>query len=236
MNYSRIYDQLIQRGQARQAGLSKSDIVAKMGYVERHHIIPRSMAGTNHSTNLVYLTPEEHYFAHGLLVKIHPDVIALLRALMILSGSNKRNIRNNKIYGWARRRYSEMRKGAIPWNKDKSGTQVAWNKGISTPDEVCAKQAKRKMKQVSIMGVIYNSLADAALAHGFGENYNRVTNRCKSDLYPEWFFVSGIIEKRIRKGSPKGPMSEESKEKMRESCKGRIPWNKGKKNDKGNTA
>lgn len=147
---------------------------------------------------------------------------------MILSGEGKK-FRHNKLYGWARRRYSEMRKGAKPWNKNKPGLQSAWNKGIKTPAEVCDKLAEKKKKRISVDGVIYNSLAEAALALGFGNNYNRVTNRCKSDLYPTWIFIDGIAEKRTRKGTPKGPMSEESKEKIRNSNKGRIPWNKGLK-------
>ncbi len=35
---------------------------------ERHHIIPKSLGGTNNRSNLVLLTPEEHYICHGLLV------------------------------------------------------------------------------------------------------------------------------------------------------------------------
>lgn len=34
---------------------------------ERHHIIPKSLGGTNEDTNLVYLTPREHFVCHLLL-------------------------------------------------------------------------------------------------------------------------------------------------------------------------
>ena len=43
------------------------------GYVERHHILPKCVGGGDESENLVPLTPEEHYLAHQLLVKMHPD-------------------------------------------------------------------------------------------------------------------------------------------------------------------
>lgn len=111
MNYERIYNQLIERGQTRQIGKRRSDLVATIGQVERHHIVPRSMGGLNSPENLVYLTPEEHFVAHGLLVKMHPDQIGSLRVLMILSGKGNR-YRNNKLFGWPRRRYAEMRKGS----------------------------------------------------------------------------------------------------------------------------
>jgi hypothetical protein len=39
-------------------------------YYERHHIIPRSMGGSNESSNLVLLTAKEHLICHLLLVKM----------------------------------------------------------------------------------------------------------------------------------------------------------------------
>jgi hypothetical protein len=41
-------------------------------YYEEHHIIPRSLNGTNRKTNLVLLTPREHFLAHYLLYKSLP--------------------------------------------------------------------------------------------------------------------------------------------------------------------
>jgi hypothetical protein len=39
------------------------------GYTEKHHIIPKSMGGSNDSDNLVKLTAREHFIAHVLLTK-----------------------------------------------------------------------------------------------------------------------------------------------------------------------
>lgn len=191
MNYSLAYNRLIERGQIRQFGHTKKSLTLIIGYTERHHVVPRCMGGTNESDNLVYLTPEEHYVAHGLLVKIHPNEKKLINALVILSGRSKN--RNNKLYGWARRLYAE-----------------------------------KKKRQVSIRGIIYNSLREAAVAMGFGDNYNRVTNRCNSDLHPDWFFLEILPKRKKKIGTPKPPMTEESKIKMRESIGDRIPWNKDK--------
>ena len=49
MNYSLIYDRMIKRRQS-------SPLLDQNIYVERHHIIPRCMGGTNTQTNLVSLT------------------------------------------------------------------------------------------------------------------------------------------------------------------------------------
>lgn len=40
------------------------------GYVERHHIVPKSIGGTNKKSNLVTLTAKEHYICHLLLTKM----------------------------------------------------------------------------------------------------------------------------------------------------------------------
>jgi len=37
-------------------------------FLERHHILPVCMGGTDDDTNLILLRPEEHYIAHKLLV------------------------------------------------------------------------------------------------------------------------------------------------------------------------
>lgn len=39
-------------------------------YYENHHIIPRSLGGGDDITNLVLLTPKEHYMCHMLLTKM----------------------------------------------------------------------------------------------------------------------------------------------------------------------
>lgn len=40
------------------------------GYSERHHIIPKSLGGSNDQSNLVYLTAREHFLVHWLLTKM----------------------------------------------------------------------------------------------------------------------------------------------------------------------
>lgn len=40
------------------------------GYTEKHHIIPKSLGGSNDSSNLVSLTAREHFVCHMLLTKM----------------------------------------------------------------------------------------------------------------------------------------------------------------------
>lgn len=43
-------------------------------YVERHHIIPKSLGGSNDKDNIVALTAREHLICHRLLIKITTGV------------------------------------------------------------------------------------------------------------------------------------------------------------------
>jgi hypothetical protein len=102
MNYLAIYNRLIDRGKDRNTE----------DFTEIHHIIPRCMGGNDSSENLVRLTPEEHYVAHQLLVKIYPDNYGLAKAAMMMTVQRT----NNKVYGWIRRRH------ALAMSKSQSGT------------------------------------------------------------------------------------------------------------------
>lgn len=89
MNYQNHYNKLIERAKNRNI----SD------YTENHHIIPSCIGGSDENVNLVRLTPEEHYVAHQLLIKIYPNNHKLIcaAAMMIPNRSS------NKLYGWLRR-------------------------------------------------------------------------------------------------------------------------------------
>jgi len=64
------------------------------------------MGGSDDKSNIVPLTPEEHYLAHLLLVKIHPNTPGLVFAVHRMSYSKTRKLSNRKMYGWIKRRHS----------------------------------------------------------------------------------------------------------------------------------
>lgn len=67
--YTKFYRSLIEKATSR--NLQKRRQAKKvLGYVEKHHIIPKSLGGSNDEDNLVFLTAKEHFVAHRLLVKI----------------------------------------------------------------------------------------------------------------------------------------------------------------------
>ena len=94
MDYHKIYNSLILRAKNRSLEI----------YTESHHVVPRCMGGSDHPDNLVDLTPEEHYVAHQLLVKIYPSEKKLIKAAQMMIPNRP----TNKLYGWLRRRFSEV--------------------------------------------------------------------------------------------------------------------------------
>lgn len=63
MNYEKIYNALVDK--------ARKENTDNVGYFEKHHIIPKSLGGTNDASNLVKLTARQHYIAHLLLYKIY---------------------------------------------------------------------------------------------------------------------------------------------------------------------
>ncbi len=134
MNYQKHYDLLIERAKNRKK---------LEGYIEKHHVLPRCLGGSDKKSNLVELTPEEHYVAHQMLVKIHPDHSGLVWAALLMTGHHTKNRSNNKSYGWLRRKQSKiLKKARIGKGNGSYGTMWITNgvenrkveKGSSIPD------------------------------------------------------------------------------------------------------
>ena len=96
--YKRWYDSLIDHAICRQATPSI--------LTETHHIIPRSLGGTDDGKNLAVLTLREHYVAHLLLSKMFSggSAVKMAHALKLMSGNQKyyKNGFNSKKYELAK--------------------------------------------------------------------------------------------------------------------------------------
>ena len=129
MNYHKIYEDLIIRGQQR---------VLKDCYIEVHHIIPKCLGGSNDKSNLVKLTPEEHYVAHQLLVKLHPYHPGLICATFLMASAKHKGRTPNKLYGWLRKKAAEL-------NSIRKTGQISPFKGKTHTAEAKAKNSASKM-------------------------------------------------------------------------------------------
>jgi len=100
--YYNIYMRIIQ-----QAGVRKEIIQG-----ENHHIIPRSMGGTNTQSNIILLTYREHFLCHVLLTKFTKgdSLRSMIKARWGMS-NQKRDLRdikmNSTLYEQSRKLFCE---------------------------------------------------------------------------------------------------------------------------------
>jgi hypothetical protein len=99
MNYKRIYDRFIADRLTKQPN--------KPTYYERHHILPKCLGGADEEENMIRLSPEDHFFAHLLLAKIHGGKLwhALVAMTILIDGRKGSNgflKRSRKVFHKAR--------------------------------------------------------------------------------------------------------------------------------------
>ena len=93
MNYKLHYDNLIKTRKM----LNRKKYTGE--YYEDHHIILKSMGGTNNKDNRILLTAREHYIAHYLLWKIYRNNQTSLAFFYMCNDGNKTGIRiSSRIY------------------------------------------------------------------------------------------------------------------------------------------
>ncbi len=105
--YTRLYYNIIDHAKSRKSPL---------GYYEKHHIVPRSLGGTNDPGNLVRLTGREHFICHRLLVKMTEGAAKSKMTFALNSMMNRRNndmkryVPNSRIYDYLRLELSNAHK------------------------------------------------------------------------------------------------------------------------------
>lgn len=102
--YTRWYYRIIDRAIARQS----------VGYSERHHIIPKSLGGSDKKDNLIRLTAREHFVCHMLLVKMTTGEAKkkMSRAFWLMAkGTGKRYRPCSKLYEVARKLFVAAQTG-----------------------------------------------------------------------------------------------------------------------------
>lgn len=141
MNYKEHYNKLIET--------RKDRILDENEYYEKHHIVPKSLGGSNDKENLVYLTAREHFVAHQLLYKMSSNTnerIKMVNAWNRMRFGNKSQ--NKKITS---RQFELVRKTfAKEWSKKMSGkNHPCW--GVRPPKEVREKVSKGLKKYFASM-------------------------------------------------------------------------------------
>lgn len=98
MNYTKLYNRYIEYFKTTTPierliirNSSDTRILKNILYTENHHILPRSLGGSDSIKNLVILLPEEHLFIHKLRYKAFNNREDMLAVRYILNGLNNKN-------------------------------------------------------------------------------------------------------------------------------------------------
>jgi hypothetical protein len=185
--YTRWYDNIIDNAQRR----------TLHGYTESHHIIPKSLGGSNDKANIVRLTAREHFICHRLLTKmtVGADRKKMLHAIWAFNRTSKNQNRikiSSRTYETIRKEFANM------LSETRTGK---WNVGrVQTEDE-------KKRRSIASKGKPKSEETRLRMKEAWKTRQPRTEEHCKS--------ISVALKGRI--------MSGETKQKMSDSHKGKTP-------------
>lgn len=164
--YKLWHDNIIARGKNR----------VLTGYKEKHHIIPRSLGGSDSKENLVALTLREHFIVHILLCKftINKSRIKMLNALhaMMFFTTKKRKVKtSSRIVESLRIEYLK--------NNPVFDAEVKRKIGLAHKGKIMSDESRKKMS-ISHMG-LRNSLGFKHPKE-FGERISKMNKGKKYSL------------------------------------------------------
>jgi len=212
-------------------------------YKESHHIIPRSLGGTDEKHNLVDLTAREHFICHWLLVKIHTgqEQHKMIYALNGMKRNGKDNDRyetaiTSRVYARLKeefgRVHSETMKGRTPSNKGKSMSEEqkariratkAANPYKYSPEQIAKrveKQTGQKRKQET-KDSISKSLKGKLKGPMSEENKLRISLGSKGKAKPDGF--GDIVAVRMKEEfTNNNPNKREDLKKICPHCEGKF--------------
>lgn len=192
MEYTKIYNQLIERAKTRQLE----------GYIEKHHIIPKCLGGSNDKENLVKLTAREHFLCHKLLTKIYPKNEKLWYALFLMSINKNKKVK----YIISSKEYESIKTQWNLFSKNKSKPKGFGEKIISKERNEKIGKANSKPKPQGFGDKHSLKMKGKPKPQGFGEKV--INNKSKiiiqfdkqNNFIKEWpSAVIASIELKINK-------------------------------------
>lgn len=229
MNYKTLYQKLIEKA---------TDRNTPNCYIERHHILPKSLGGSDEPDNLVDLTAREHFIAHLLLAKIYGGPMIYAAYAMMYMNDNKYVSRK---YAWLKEEYSKINKQRRHTEETKKKIKEARKKQICVgkPHSLETKQklsiiAKnrttehlQKIKEARAKQIISEETKQKISDANKGKIISEET-RNKISVAQKGKIISEETREKLRCGMIGKKASQETKEKMSAARKGKSSHRKGK--------
>jgi len=157
--YTRIYYALVTR--------AKSRTLDESIYIERHHIVPKSLGGNNKKDNIVKLTPREHFICHLLLPKMLEGISKRKMSFALTNFTNRARHGTTEIYKIGSRTYQVIKENAAKYMSEvQTGRPSNFKGRIQTEENKQATREANSYPCVSPSGTIYSSTIEAGLAEG----------------------------------------------------------------------
>lgn len=115
MNYNKLYHRFIESKRYREFNVNEN---REQGF-DLHHILPKSIGGSNKKSNLVKLTYREHYMAHRMLAKMYKGAKKIKMSFALYSLRHFRN-RHRQATGLTARQYEYCRNQYLEMTKTKN--------------------------------------------------------------------------------------------------------------------
>jgi hypothetical protein len=183
--YTRIYYSIVNRARDRKL----------IGYIEKHHIIPKSLGGNDSSENLVKLIAREHFICHRLLTKMTEgeSKSKMHQAVWMMTVTNSDNQNRHKV---TNRVYETLKLNMSLMKRGKS----TWNKGISPSYETKMLLRNRTLQYNHSIGKISDDELKLAIKLPLGEKLPRRKRKSKTKSMPRktgYKFTKSIPANRI---------------------------------------
>jgi hypothetical protein len=211
--YTSYYNNIIDRAKTRLLD----------GYHETHHIIPKSLGGSNHKDNLVKLTAREHFICHLLLTKMFDGdaknkMVHAAWAMATLENEfQKRYKITSKIYESLRIRYANLKSEALrgkPGRKHSEETKKKLSLALAGKKRTpMSEESKRKLSE-SMKGKNVGKKRTEEQSHQQSLRQIRRKGKPHSEETKEKLRLSNL-------GKKKGPESAETRLKKSNALKGK---------------
>lgn len=176
------------------------------GYYERHHIIPKSMGGTDTADNLIFLSGRAHFIAHWLLWKLHKNKEMGFAFAMMSNASYSRNHSgryvNSAAYSAAKSAFSSSMKIDNPMFKPEIAAKLSgenhymrdpeWQEYFSKArmgagNPMYGKQNNALAKEISTPKGVFRTVKEGAEANGL--NVSTVRRYLNNPNFLEWNYT-----------------------------------------------
>jgi hypothetical protein len=190
--YTKCYFRIIEKSKPRLLEIS-----------ENHHIIPKSMKGTNISTNFVKLTPREHFICHILLTKmtVGNDKYKMLCAMnLMMQTSSKKHQRD---YSRSSRLYESLRNEFILYSKGRPKPEGFGKKvALSNSTRVVSERVKEVLRERNKRGMSAETrqrMSDSGKGRIFSESHKQKISEAHKGKVKSAEHLANIKKSKMRK-------------------------------------